>query len=272
MTTDPATRRRELRADCGRCAALCCVAPAFTRSADFAIDKPAGRPCPNLDGDHRCTIHDGLRDRGFPGCAAYDCFGAGQRVVQVTFGGRPPDGAAATAERLAAYRVVRDLHELLWYLADAVSRPASAPVHDEIRARFDEVDDLAGADVVALAAVDTGRLREAVDPVLQSASALVRAGDVARDMRRADLAGRDLAGADLRGADLRGAVLIGADLRGTDLRRADLIGADLRAADLCGADLSESLYVTQTQVGSAQGDRVTVLPAGLDRPDHWRGP
>ena len=40
----------ELRADCSRCVGLCCVAPAFARSADFAVDKPAGTPCTNLPG------------------------------------------------------------------------------------------------------------------------------------------------------------------------------------------------------------------------------
>ena len=58
--------RRELRADCSRCAALCCVVPAFAASADFAIDKPAGVPCPNLQPDSRCGIHESLRPRGFP--------------------------------------------------------------------------------------------------------------------------------------------------------------------------------------------------------------
>ena len=56
-------RRARLRADCSRCAALCCVVPAFSRSSDFAIDKPAGRPCPNLRSDLRCGIHEHLRDR-----------------------------------------------------------------------------------------------------------------------------------------------------------------------------------------------------------------
>ena len=36
--------RALLHADCARCAALCCVLPPFAASADFAIDKPAGRP------------------------------------------------------------------------------------------------------------------------------------------------------------------------------------------------------------------------------------
>ena len=49
--------RARLRADCTRCAGLCCVAPAFAASADFAIDEPVGQACPNLGDDDRCGIH-----------------------------------------------------------------------------------------------------------------------------------------------------------------------------------------------------------------------
>ena len=48
----------DLRADCSSCFGLCCVALTFSRSADFAIDKPAGEACPNLSADFRCGIHD----------------------------------------------------------------------------------------------------------------------------------------------------------------------------------------------------------------------
>src|SRR5215472_18842759 len=65
----------ELQADCGRCFGLCCVAPAFAASAEFAFGKTAGKPCPNLRADFSCSIHDRLRPSGFGGCAAYDCFG-----------------------------------------------------------------------------------------------------------------------------------------------------------------------------------------------------
>src|SRR6188768_3666781 len=85
---DRAGRPEPLKADCSRCFGLCCVAPAFAASADFAIDKPAGSPCPNLQADFRCGIHAELRERGFPGCEVFDCFGAGQQLTQVTFGGR----------------------------------------------------------------------------------------------------------------------------------------------------------------------------------------
>ena len=57
----------ELRADCSRCFALCCVAPGFAKSADFAFTKAAGKPCRHLQPDFRCGTHASLRQQGFPG-------------------------------------------------------------------------------------------------------------------------------------------------------------------------------------------------------------
>ena len=76
----PSDAIRELQADCRRCLVLCRVGPGFAASADFALDKPAGGPCVHLHADARCGIHGELPERGFPGCVAYDCFGAGQHV------------------------------------------------------------------------------------------------------------------------------------------------------------------------------------------------
>jgi uncharacterized protein YjbI with pentapeptide repeats len=263
----------ELRADCSRCAGLCCVAPAFSASADFAIDKPAGRPCPHLRDDFRCGIHDRLRPSGFPGCAAFDCFGAGQRVVQVTFGGQDWRTSPAVARRMfAAFAVVRDLHELLWYVVAALDLPRARPVHAELRRARDETEALAGRPADALLGLDVAPHRARVNALLTRASELARAGAGRRspDHRGADLAGASLRGADLRGASLRGARLIGADLRRADLRLADLTGADLRGADLSGADLSDSLFLTQAQLESAMGDGATRLPVARTRPAHWR--
>ncbi len=78
--TSPDNRRLRLQADCENCFGLCCVALPFAASADFAIDKDAGKPCENLQSDFRCGIHNSLRQRGFRGCTVYDCFGAGQKV------------------------------------------------------------------------------------------------------------------------------------------------------------------------------------------------
>jgi uncharacterized protein YjbI with pentapeptide repeats len=264
-------RRLGLRADCERCAGLCCVAPAFSASADFAIDKAAGQACPNLRADFRCAIHSRLRQQGFPGCAAYDCFGAGQKVTQATFGGRDwrrTPGIAA--QMFAAFTTMRQLHELLWYLNEALALPAARPLHAALGLALEETRRLTDGGPEALAALDTAAHRREVNALLLRASELAR-GRRGVDRSGADLAGRRLAGADLRGANLRGACLVGADLRGADLRGADLTGADCRGADLRGADLTGSIFLTQSQLDAAKGDRATRLPASRSRPAHWRG-
>jgi len=110
----------DLNADCASCTALCCVAFELERSSSFAIDKPAGEPCANLDG-HRCSIHDELNERGFSGCAQFDCHGAGQRAHG----------------DIARFFVLLEYHELLW----AISRVLLLFPHAEelLRAR-DELE------------------------------------------------------------------------------------------------------------------------------------
>jgi hypothetical protein len=246
----------QLTSDCSRCAGLCCVAPAFAKSSDFAIDKPAGRACPNLRDDFRCGIHDRLRERGFHGCTVFECFGAGQQVTQVTFGGRDWRSEPDLAKPMfALLPVMRQLHELMWYLTEAIKLDAARRLHPKLRAALEETERLAAGTPDDLLSLDLDAYRNGVNPVLQRASELARAGAGRRpDHRGANLIGRRLRGADLRGASLRGALLIGADLRDADLRRADFTGADLRGADLRGADLTGALFLTESQLTAAVTD------------------
>jgi uncharacterized protein YjbI with pentapeptide repeats len=265
----------ELRANCARCVGLCCVAPAFARSADFAIDKPAGTPCTNLQADFRCGIHADLRDRGFAGCTGFDCLGAGQRVT-TAFAGRDWHAPEVAAPMFAAFGVARQVHELLWYLDEARVR-APDPELDAEWARLVDAD-LSESDVAAarervgeLLRRASERLRAPNDPepgVLRGTTAVPpqrgetpispsRKGRLAVSRtatRRAenrdspgwerrlagaagDLARADLVGVRWRDADLRRASLRGALLLGADLRGADLRLADLLGADVRGADL-----------------------------------
>ncbi len=277
----PADRRADLKADCSQCFGLCCVALPFAKTSDFAIDKSYGEPCPNLQDDFSCRIHAQLRDRGFRGCTVYECFGAGQRTSQVTFEGvswrQDNDTAYPMFE---AYSVQRVLHELLWYLAEALERPAAAMLGNALQVAFDDTERLTQLAPEDLLALDVEAHREPLSDLLREASVLVREDAIAsfrRDRARGgkkpgrgpDFIGADLRGADFRGADLRGAYLIAANLSRADLRVADLIGADLRDADLRGADLRDSLFLTQTQLNAAKGDAATKLPETLERPGHW---
>jgi hypothetical protein len=152
----------------------------------------------------------------------------------------------------AGLPIMRQLHELLWYLTEALALDAARRLHPELSAALARTERLAGGTPAELAAIDLDAYRMTVNPLLQKASELARAGAGRRpDHRGADLTGRRLRGADLRGANLRGALLIGADLRDADLRRADFTGADLRGADLRGADLTGALFLTESQLRAA---------------------
>ncbi|MFG2893922.1 pentapeptide repeat-containing protein [Streptomyces sp. NPDC048248] len=269
---NPDATRLGLVSDCGSCFGLCCVALPFAASADFAVDKDAGRPCGNLQSDFRCGIHAELRERGFTGCTVFDCFGAGQKVSQITFGGEDWRQAPRTARRMFdAFPVMRQLHELLQYLAEALARPAARSIRGELRRALDETEALTYGTPEELAGLDVAAHRGEVNALLLRTSELVRAEVPGRkkERRGADLMGARLRRADLRGANLRGAYLIAADLTGADLRLADLIGADLRDADLSGADLTGSLFLTRAQLTAAKGDDRTTLPPELGRPAHW---
>lgn len=251
----------ELRADCASCVGLCCVSLPFTRSGLFAITKHSDQPCPNLRADHLCGIHDSLRDKGFSGCTVYDCFGAGQRVVHETFGGQ--DWRAAP-DMLAVFPVMRQLHEILWYLTEVVAKVPT--MRDEAERTIETTEDLARNVTTDL---DIGAHHELVSDLLLRASATIRGG-ADQEHRNALLMGRDLSGQDLQRAGMRGAYLTGANLTGADLRLTDLLGAELLNTNLAGADLSTALFLTQTQVNGARGDAATRLPDTLARPSHYR--
>lgn len=170
---------------------------------------------------------------------------------------------------------MQQLHEMLWYLLEALSLEAAKPIHRELRTCFEKTDKLTRLSKESLLTLLVHEHRTEVNEWLLKTSELVRAQ--ARNpklpkkiTRGSVLIGAKLKGLDLRGANLRGALLIAADLRNADLGMTDFIGADLRDADLRGADLAESIFLTQAQVNAANGDSNTKLPQSLQIPAHWK--
>ncbi|MFK0040934.1 pentapeptide repeat-containing protein [Paenarthrobacter sp. NPDC090517] len=274
-----------LSPDCGNCFALCCTALGFTRSADFAIDKPAASPCPNMADDFSCTIHQRLRPRGFRGCTVFDCFGAGQVVSQHTFAGTSwTQDPSSKSSMFAVFKVVRQLHEMLWYLDEARQRTFDPDLAFTAERLSDCITTAAQGDASTVLATDVEAMHGEVRTLLMEVSEELRASYGAEDKPTfdagrqpgadampgsADLMGANLANQKLCGSDFRGAYLIGANLRKSDLTAVDLLGADLRGSQLHGADLSRALYLTQPQINAAEGDPSTLLPPRLTRPDHW---
>ena len=166
----------DLVADCERCCGLCCTAPVFSASPDFAIDKPAGQPCPHLRTDFRCEIHAHLEERGFGGCVAFDCHGAGQKVTQRTFGGRDWQESPEIAPQMfGAFMIMRKLHEHLMYLDQALELTAARPLHAEIHGMLAAIEELTLGEAAEILEIDAQRIGREVHELLLRVGALVRA-------------------------------------------------------------------------------------------------
>jgi len=273
LTNDDYTLKR-FSADCENCFGLCCVALPYAKSADFALDKDGGTSCSNLQSDYRCGIHNNLRSKGFRGCAVYECFGAGQKVSQVTYDGNEwRDHPEVAKEMFKVFPIMQQLHEMLYYLNEALSLEETQPIYQDLQAALEETEHLTRLSPQSIMELNVPVQRAIINDLLLRTSELVRAkvppNKNKKISRGIDLLGANLRGANLKGANLRGALLIAADLREADMRVTDLIGADFRDADLRSANLTGSIFLTQAQINSAKGDMKTKLPSTLRIPDHW---
>lgn len=155
--------RLDLVADCDACEALCCVWLAFDASPAFAFTKPAGIPCRYITPDCRCAIHAKLARRGFAGCAAYDCHGAGQRATALF----ARSGALTDREKHDAFEILREVHDLLWVL-DGTARVCPAPLRAELAALITALDAVAASSIDQLLALDLSLLRARARALLRS--------------------------------------------------------------------------------------------------------
>jgi hypothetical protein len=145
------------------------VGPAFDRSDEFAIDKPACVACPNLDEEDGCSIHHRLEKAGFRGCILYDCLGAGQRVVQELYAGRSwradPD---LLPEMWRALTSLRGVHELILLLATAAKAPLSVAERRTLEALQAELEPAGGWTPESLEAFAAGPVPGRVRAFLRS--------------------------------------------------------------------------------------------------------
>lgn len=269
--------RHSLQADCQSCFGLCCTALNIVASSDFAINKPAGTPCPNLQDNYSCHIHSQLGETGFKGCTVFDCLGAGQQVSQVTFHGQDWRQSREHADKMfRVFPIMEQLYEMIAYVAEALSYQVDNMLYEQLIAQLKHLQQTIAQDADTLLALDMVAIRMPINALLLQTSEQIRQhsvkGKASRNLnqRGADWMGKNLKGKDLRATDLRGSYLIAANLQDANLQGVDFIGADLRDTNLRGADLSTSLFLTQMQINAAQGDRSTKLPSYIKRPAHWQ--
>ena len=270
----------KLRIDCEKCFGLCCVALFFSKSEGFPQDKIAGKPCMNLQSDFRCSVHKNLRKKGLKGCISYDCFGAGQKVAQVTFKGQDWIKSPEIANKMFdVFLIIRQLHEMLWYLIDASTFISNNNIKNELNSIIAETEELTKLDEQSIINIDIDKHRTKVNHILKQVNEFVKdkvSDEKVRNSKHKknlkqgyDFIGKDLTNTNLIGGNFAGALLIASNMKDTNLKGANLIGADLRDADIRGANLEDSMFLTQSQVNTARGDSRTKLPKALSRPSHW---
>lgn len=256
---------RTLRIDCEKCSGFCCVALYFAKQDGFPANKAAGKPCKNLMPDFRCAIHSQLCEANMKGCLAYDCMGAGQKVTQdCCQNGDWRTNPKQANEIFEVFKVMTRLHQMLWYLIDASRLAGDAETDGLIDALICENERMTALPPNELLRLDVRDYQTRVNQVL------VNIGEkTGRPEKTTDFIGKNLKKANLDNWDFSMALMIAADLSGCSLYRANFLGADMRDANIRDADLSESLFLTQMQVNSANGNGNTKLPLKLARPFFW---
>lgn len=157
----------ETRSDCSRCAALCCVAYPSEEMPGFSAAKEAGQLCPKLAADGLCTIYARRAEEGFAGCIRFECFGAGQHVVQSLFDGRDwRDDEALLAPMVDAFLAMRPVSDLAYLVDRALGVAPADPTLSELK---EELADIARSRETL---ADTARIARAGQAVRRAYASL----------------------------------------------------------------------------------------------------
>lgn len=262
---------QRLAIKCGDCSGLCCVALYCAKAEGFPANKLPGVPCNYLNKDFRCAIHTQLKDKKLKGCMAFDCLGAGQKTTAL-FGGKDWRSHPAIAQTMyATFLTVWRLHQIQWYLLEAVTLLPAQSLSEQFHQLIGENEQMTANTPVSILALDIDGYQARANQQLKRAWSMTQSALKAdQPAGGGDYMGKNFQKADLSGWDFSMALLIAADLTGCHLTGTNLLGADLRDTKLSGADLRECVFLTQSQLNAAKGDRSVKLPARLTYPECWR--
>ncbi len=224
--------RKSFKSDCTKCCGLCCVSLYFSKIDGFCEDKPAKKPCKNLDDNFQCKVHSSLKEMNLTGCLSFDCLGAGQWITQKMKTNYIHDSLI-----LDHFVNVLHLQHTLFYISEVVEM-----CRDE----------------KALNLLHKGLIVR--DSLNDYEPFIIEANGFLKHYVKINYS-KDL--------DYSMKFLIKKDFRNTNLHQACFLGADLRDADIRNSDLSASHFLTQAQINSCIGNEKTKLPKLLNKPTHW---
>lgn len=262
--------QEKLKINCEKCTGLCCVALYYIKTDGFPANKEIGVPCKHLMRDFRCAIHASLARKNLRGCLAYDCFGAGQKVTELYSSYVTWKSNSEKAEEIfEVFQIVFQLHQMAWYLFEALRFMTEKLLTENIEALLLENEQLSNQSPEAILRLDIEEYRSRVNQALEQTIKIIAIGSFP-NIQKKDFLGRNFKRANLDGFDFSTALLIAANLEGCSLRRTIFLGADMRDANIKNTDLSACIFLTQMQLNGAKGNKNTKLPKNLLRPVSWK--
>lgn len=261
-------RLKELTIDCKKCSGLCCVALFCSKMDGFPEDKQADVPCKYLQTDFKCEIHTQLSKKNMKGCLTYECFGAGQKVTQLySSEGNWSTNPYKRKEIYKMFLIITQLHQMSWYLIEAIQLNLSPEFNKEILVLIQENEDIVKQEASELLKYDLSDYRERTNQVLKRVCEEI--SKIPNEKNKVFF-GKNFKGKNLDKNDFSMSLMIAANLENCSLKRTNFLGADLRDTNIKNTDLSEALFLTQMQINSAKGNTATKLPCGLVRPSNWK--
>ncbi|MBN91605.1 MAG: hypothetical protein CL954_07350 [Erythrobacteraceae bacterium] len=112
----------------------------------FAAAKEAGQPCPKLGHDGLCMIYADRAEQGFAGCIRFECFGAGQHVVQTLFEGRDwRDDRELLGPMIETFLAMRPVSDLAFLVSRALASGPDTDTTVRLEALQDELAEIAAS-------------------------------------------------------------------------------------------------------------------------------
>lgn len=260
------------KANCAKCAGLCCVALYCAKKDGFPKDKEAGIPCMYLQDNFTCEIHTDLENKQMKGCIGYDCFGAGQHVTQSIYSGKTwKETSMQAQEMFAVFSVVCQLYQIRFYLVETLSMLKKNILCEKIEELVDSNIAVCENDPQTILSFPLEGYRDAVNTIIKYACEIKQEKVQTRGKPfPKEFLGKSFKGKDMSHVDMNGKLLIGCDFSSCTCRGALFLGADTRDANFSNANLSEAYFLSQAQVNVARGNAKTKLPMHLYRPITWK--
>lgn len=205
---------------------------------------------------------------------AYDCFGAGQFVTRhlksapnwLTISSQEAD------EIINFYLAVMRVHQTLWYLTQCIILQLPQSEKQQAKSLINEGRAFLEKPCITLAGLNTQPFCEQANQYLKHICALYQKNSSkTSDKQTKNYMGKNMKRKNLEGKDFSMSLLIAANFEQANLSGANFLGADMRDTNLCNTDVSQSLFLTQIQINAAKGNKNTILPPYLHKPEAWNG-